>query len=156
MKRMMPECRSQMPPEGEKEKSGLHTPLPGCVFSLHVLRNSEVKWMSTSQKKRRTLLPFQKRAPTSSPFPRENSPFSWMKVKFLKLAALKGKKDTVSQASQVNRVPWKIHDQGPSTSGHVSFVTLRAMRLPGSYRMTQTLQKYMGIKGTKNKHLAKF
>lgn len=90
MKRMMPECRSQMPPEGEKEKSGLHTPLPGCVFSLHVLRNSEVKWMSTSQKKRRTLLPFQKRAPTSSPFPRENSPFSWMKVKFLKLAALKG------------------------------------------------------------------
>lgn len=47
--------------------------------------------MSTSQKNRRTLLPFQKRAPTSRPFPRENSPFSWMKVKFLKLAALEGK-----------------------------------------------------------------
>lgn len=32
--------------------------------------------------------PLHARAPTSRPLPRENSPFSGMKVKFLKLAAL--------------------------------------------------------------------
>lgn len=57
--------------------------------------------MSTSQKKSSTLLPFQERAPTSSPFPRENSPLSWMKVKFLKLAALKRRPDTVTQGPRL-------------------------------------------------------
>lgn len=57
--------------------------------------------MSTSQKKSSTLLPFQERAPTSSPFPRENSPLSWMKVKFLKLAALKGETRHVTQGPRL-------------------------------------------------------
>lgn len=74
--------------------------------------------MSTSQKNSRTLLPFQKRAPTSSPFPRENSPFSWMKVKFLKLAALEGVGSRRSgsaahhHTAQEDRIPQKRHSWG--------------------------------------------
>ena len=67
--------------------------------------------MSTSQKKSSTLLPFQERAPTSSPFPRENSPLSWMKVKFLKLAALKEKPQSLRGPGSQDRTPWKIHSQ---------------------------------------------
>lgn len=61
-----------------------------------------------------------------------------------------------SLASQTYRIPWQICDQRPSTSRHVSFVTLRALRLPSIYRMIQTHRKLIGIKGPKNKHLVKF
>lgn len=53
-----------------------------------------MKYMSTSQKKRTTLLPFQTRAPMSNPLPLENSSFNWMKVKFLKLADLEERKQS--------------------------------------------------------------
>lgn len=80
--------------------------------------------MSTSQKKSSTLLPFQERAPTSSPFPRENSPLSWMKVKFLKLAALKGRPDTVTQGPRLSGQNSLENAQPrPTASCHVSSAT---------------------------------
>lgn len=60
--------------------------------------------MSTSQKKSSTLPPLQARAPTSRPLPRENSPFSGMKVKFLKLAALKGETRHGHSGTQARRL----------------------------------------------------
>ncbi len=62
---------------------------PGWAFRRHVFRKSTVKKMSTSQKKSSTLPPFQARAPTSSPRPRENSSFSWIRVKLRKFSSLK-------------------------------------------------------------------
>lgn len=57
-----------------------------------------------------------------------------------------------SRASQAYRIPRQICDQGPSKSRHVSFVTLRPLRLPSIYRMIQTHRTLVGIKGPKNKH----
>ncbi|KAF3851247.1 hypothetical protein F7725_013019 [Dissostichus mawsoni] len=48
------------------------------------VKKSAVKWMSTSQKKSRAFWPrLHARAPTSNPRPRENSSFSWIRVKLL-------------------------------------------------------------------------
>lgn len=64
------------------------SPSPGWALRRHVFKKSAVKKMSTSQKKSRTFPPFQARAPTSSPRPRENSSFSWISVKLRKFSSL--------------------------------------------------------------------
>lgn len=56
----------------------------------------------------------------------------------------------MSSCTQVERIPWKTQDQGPSTSCHIAFVTMRALRLPGRYRMTQTHWQLAEIKGTRS------
>lgn len=63
---------------------------PGSVLRRQEVKKSAVKWMSTSQKKSRTLwLRLQALAPTSKPRPRENSSFSWISVKLLNRVSLR-------------------------------------------------------------------
>lgn len=52
--------------------------------------------------------------------------------------------------AQAERFPWEKQDQGPSTSCHVGVVTMKTLRLPRRYKMTQTHWKLPEIKGTKN------
>lgn len=56
----------------------------------------------------------------------------------------------MSSCTQAEKIPWKTEDQDPSTSCHVAFLTMRALRLPGRYRMTQTHWQLAEIKGTRN------
>lgn len=63
---------------------------PGSALSRQEVKKSAVKWMSTSQKKSRTFwLRLQALAPTYKPRPRENSSFSWIRVKLLNRVSLR-------------------------------------------------------------------
>lgn len=63
---------------------------PGSALSRQEVKKSAVKWMSTSQKKSSTFwLRLQALAPTSKPRPRENSSFSWIRVKLLNRVSLR-------------------------------------------------------------------